>query len=1435
MRSFKERGILLWEERDQVRYRCEEGMLSAEDCLLLSQNREQLLYCLKGLSNLKDEPVTATLRAALSPLSYAQRRLWFLSQLKNLSETYHITAGLRLRGKLNEEALRRTLDRLMWRHEALRTTFVAIDGEPFQQIGAETQGFKLASHSLVGREDADSALAVLMDSEASAHFDLQVGPLIKGCLIKMSTDDHVLLITMHHIVSDGWSMGVLMRELSSIYRAYVAGREDPLMPLAIQYVDYAEWQRRWRSDDVLTDQAAYWRESFHGAPALLELPTDRRRPVQQDYSGGIVGIELNVVLTANLKALSRRLGATLFMTVLAAWALVLSRLSGQEDIVVGVPSANRNRSEIEGLIGFFVNTLALRMDLSGSPTLADVIQRIKIVALKALKHQDLPFERVVEIVKPTRVLAHTPVFQVMFAWQNNEVSQLELPDLSVETVGVDSFMSKFDLTLDLAEQNGRIVGGIEYATALFERETIERWSGYLHRALEEMVRAPEQPALSVSLMNDAELHRLLVEWNDTAVPYPQDKCVHELFEDQVRKTPEAIALIYESESLSYQDLNSRANKLAHHLRDLGVKPDDRVAICVERGLPMMVGVLAIMKSGGAYVPLDPAYPAERLASMLKDSEPGVILTDISAGLQITLGSVLKSSARRVLDLKTDVMQWAGKTQANPLATDIGLTSRHLVYVMYTSGSTGQAKGVMVEHASVVNVIHGHIEQCALRAADRVLQFASFAFDASVEEIFPPLSVGATVVMRPAWMIAPDEVFLRFLREVRLTVAELPTAFWQHWAQSEEREEQERYTEKDCLRLVVVGGEKAERRHFDQWRQSSRGQQCHWLNTYGPTEATVYAIALKVEAQSELRAGEVPIGRPIANTQIYILDLLMQAVPIGVAGEIYIGGAGVARGYLNRPELTAERFVIDPFSVESGARMYKTGDIGRFRADGSIEYLGRNDHQVKIRGFRIELGEIEMRLAEHPRVREAVVLAREDTPGDKRLVAYVTMIDGAGEQSTSSLALGVEELTAHLGRVLPSYMVPAAYIRLVTLPLTPHGKLDRRALPAPTNEAYPVGAYEVPVGELEIKVARIWDDVLEVKRVGRHDNFFNLGGHSLLAIRLVSRLRRDAGIETPLHYLFAYPTVASFAAAYSRVLDKNDQSNLVVIRRSSRRRPLYLVHDGFGTINYVYALAPWIDPTIPVLALAASGPLTGEVPLASIVDMARRYSRCIRENQKEGPYRIAGWSSGGVIAYEIANQFISAGASVEFVGMIDTDGNYDWYAEKRDEAAETLDYSLSCDNPESLLKLVPLDAPTAVWNELRSLALEDNIDALIAEMRRYAFIPGDPKSELLEQQLPVIQGINFAIDRYRPPTLPIPVTLFSAKGECRGDPSNGWHKLPTIQLQLKPIDGTHMSIMEPPHIGALGSELSSVLLAAETVSLKSQLSRMRRNGEATALE
>ncbi|SUY12506.1 syringomycin synthetase [Burkholderia pseudomallei] len=1064
-------------------------------------------------------PIPLAPRDGRIALSLAQQRLWFLTQLEGVSEAYHMSGAVRLDGPLNREVLQRALNRIVMRHEALRTCFVREEGEPIQVIQPHAD-LTVSYHDLREAEQSEQRAKDLSQAHASAPFDLSRDLPVRVLLLQLADEAHVVQVVMHHIASDGWSVGVFLQELSALYGSFIAEQGDPLAPLPLQYADYAAWQRRWLASGQLEKQGAFWQTNLSGAPTLLELPTDRPRPPKQSHAGASVEVKLGAALSERVKRLSQRHGVTPYMTLLSSWAAVLSRLSGQEEVVIGSPVAGRNRTEVEALIGFFVNTLALRLDLSSEPTVGELLKRTKAQVLSAQAHQDLPFDQVVERVKPPRSTAHPPLFQVMFVWQNMPAGELTIPGLTIRAVETPLQTAQFELTLSLREAGDDIVGHLNYASALFDESTVRRYVTYWRRLLEGMTAGPANVSVArLPLLDEAERKQVVYAWNATERDYPIEQCIHQLFEAQVDRKPEAIALTFDGRRLSYAELNARANRLAHYLQARGVGPDRLVALCAERGIEMVVGLLAILKAGGAYVPLDPSHPPERLRRMLDDTNPvAVLVDDIGADALASFESHVAARSPRV-HLSRDIAQWRACSPANP-PTPRERAARRLAYVIYTSGSSGEPKGVMNEHRGVVNRLWWMQQTYALDERDAVLQKTPFSFDVSVWEFFWPLMSGARLVIAKPEGHKDPAYLSELIDRERVTTLHFVPSMLQAFLEDEG-------AARGCgsVKRVMCSGEALPPSLVKRFYRCLPDARLH--NLYGPTEAAVDVTAWACDAEEG--GASVPIGRPIANTRIYILDGYGQPVPRGVAGELYIGGVQVARGYLNRPELTRERFVDDPFVA--GGRLYKTGDLARWRTDGSLEYLGRNDFQVKIRGFRIELGEIEAQLAKVAGVREAVVLAREAAPDTKRHAASnENSASNSGEKRLVAYYTGdadVVALRAQAAQHLPSYMVPSAYVRLDAWPLTPNGKLDRHALPAPADDAYARAEYEAPQGAKEEALAAIWKDLLPVERISRHDNFFELGGHSLLAITLIEHMRR-ANLHADVTTLFTAPTLADLA-------------------------------------------------------------------------------------------------------------------------------------------------------------------------------------------------------------------------------------------------------------------------------------------------------------------
>jgi len=1050
------------------------------------------------------------------PLSYAQQRLWFLDQLEPNSALYNIPLALRLNGVLHQVALSQSLQEIITRHEALRTNFITVDGKAIQIIHEELD-WKLSVVDLkdLSTNEIEITAQQIVQKQTIEPFDLANESLIRTTLIMLSETEHILLVCMHHIVSDAWSIGVFVQELTALYNAYAQGQSSPLAPLAIQYADFALWQRDWLQGDVLQKQLTYWQQQLKDAPDLLVLPTDRPRPAVQTFNGAHIEFALSVELTAKLTKLSQQQGVTLFMTLLAAFNTLLHRYTGTEDILVGTPSANRDRSEIEGLIGFFVNTLVMRTDVSGNPSFSELLTRVREVAMEAYTHQHLPFEMLVEALQPQRDLSHTPLFQVMFILQNAPTSELELTGLSVSSLPIETATAKFDLTLAMQNTATGLAGAWEYNTDLFDPSTIERMTGHFLTLLEAIVAHPNQQIAQLPILSASEQQQLLVEWNNTQTEYPQDKCIHQLFEEQVEHTPNAVAVVYENQQLTYHQLNSRANQLAHYLQSLGVGADVLVGICVERSLEMVVGVLAILKAGGAYVPVDPEYPTERLSFMLEDAQVQVLLT------QQHLVKKLPPHQAQLVCLDTDSQLFTDWSQDN---LNPRVQGHNLGYLIYTSGSTGQPKGVAMIQSALCNLIHWQIQSTTIFGGVKTLQFAPVSFDVSFQEMFSTWCSGGTLLLISEEVRREPLALLRLLQQQAVARLFVPFVGLQQLAEVAVSSQ----SLNSHLREIVTAGEQLQMTPaIRNWL--SQLTNCTLHNHYGPSEShVVTSFTLSGSAASWPLLP--PIGRPIANTQIYILDRYLQPVPVGVPGELYIGGAALARGYLHRRDLTQQKFIPNPFDEKGNSRLYKTGDLARYLADGNIEYLGRIDNQVKIRGFRIELGEIEAVLSQHFGIKDTVVIAREHVAGDKQLVAYV--VPHQEEVPT------ISDLRLFLKQRMPDYMVPSAFVVLEALPLTPSGKIDRRALPTPDFSSQSSDQYIAPRTPTEKMLARIWAESLKIEKVSIHDNFFELGGHSLKATQVISQVREAFTIELPLRSLFAQPTIAELAATITSKVENS---------------------------------------------------------------------------------------------------------------------------------------------------------------------------------------------------------------------------------------------------------------------------------------------------------
>jgi amino acid adenylation domain-containing protein len=1323
-------------------------------------------------SALAQPPLRQASRLGELPLSFSQQRLWFLDQLEPGTATYNVPSAFRISGQLDVEALRRAIDALVARHESLRTTFHSGQHGPVQRI-ASSVSIALPVVELMGlpQSEREAQVHQLSAQEATRSFNLEHGPLLRTTLLKLAEQEHLLLVTLHHIVSDGWSMGVLVREVASLYEAFSSGRTPQLPALPVQYADYASWQRQWLRDEALQSQLSYWRQQLSGAPPALELPTDRPRPSVQSYRGAQLPIQLPRPLSDSLLALCQRESTTPFMVLLASFQLLLSRYSGQDDICVGTPIAGRDRSELEGLIGFFVNTLVLRSRLQPAASFRSLLAQVRSSTLAAYEHQHLPFEKLVEELLPARDLSRSPLFQALFTLQNAPLDALRLPGLSFQPLPADSATSKFDLSLFLSESPEGFSGVFEYNTDLFDASTLQRMAGHFQVLLESVLSNPDAPLSSAAILSPSERHQLLVEWNATNADFPADTCLHHLFEAQVRRTPEATAVISEQGRLTYRELDARSNQLARRLRSMGVGPESRIGLCVERNPDMLVALLAILKAGGAYVPLDPSYPKERLAWLLEDAQGPALLAHSH------LLSALPPHSIPTVCLDSDADTLA-RESTQPLS-DSPLPG-NLAYLIYTSGSTGRPKGVSISHRNAVAFLHWALSVFQPEELRGVLASTSLNFDLSVFELFAPLACGGGVVLaRNALHLAE----LSTASEVTL-LNTVPSAMEQLLRMG---------ALPPSVCTVNLAGEALPQTLASRVYQVPSIRRLY--NLYGPSEDTTYSTFTLV------RPGEAPpIGRPISNSQAYVLDAHLHPVPVGVLGELYLAGEGLARGYLHRPELTAERFLPNPFGP-SGSRMYRTGDRVRLRPDGVLEYFGRVDFQVKVRGFRIELGEVESALRSHPSVRDCVLLAREDVPGDKRLVAYVT---GRDTQAPSPSLL-----RAFLKERLPEYMVPSAFVVLPALPLTSNGKVDRKALPPPEASTETHG-FISPRDALELELARIFEELLGVHPVGARGDFFALGGHSLLAVRLQALVQERTGHALPLASLFQAPTVEQLATLLRRG-EPGPWSPLVPIQPRGSRRPFFCVHPVGGNVLCYAELARQLGPDRPFYGLQSQGLVSASPPpLERIEEMAALYVEAVRTVQPEGPYLLGGWSLGGVVAFEMARQLEQRGERVEVLALIDPSPATVSAAPAPEDTGAQVASLFAMD----LGQLGRLELPAELLAQGDSEAL---LGHLLEEGRKAGLLVPEVGLEQLRALRDVFTHNLRALHQYVPRPIASGLTVLRASESPDGDsPERGWGALTRSGARVVEVPGDHYALLRAPHVQVLAEKLAGLLARADAL-------------------
>jgi surfactin family lipopeptide synthetase A len=1364
-----ELNIKLWVDNERLRCDAPKNALTPSLLEELQENKLEIIKFLNqaNASNPSLSTINPVDRTQDIPLSFGQQRLWLVEQIQELGATYNEFIVLNIQGCLNISVLSKVVTEIVRRHEILRTKFVVVDGSPVQKISPTFQvSIPVVNLQTLPVPQQSARAQELIKQEQQYTFNLSDDILIRVTLLKLAEDSYVLLLNMHHIVSDGWSVGIFVREFSALYQAFAQEKSSPLPELSVQYADFACWQRELLRGDVLTTQLEYWQKQLAGAPALLELPTDRPRPAKQTFQGSSVRTNLDSKLTQQLKLLTQQSGATLYMTLLAAFSTLLSRYSNQQDIVIGSPIAGRNFSEIESLIGFFVNTLALRINLEGNPTFTELVRRVKQVTLDGYAHQDVPFEKLVEKLQPERSLSYSPISQVVFALQNTPLDKLELPGLTLTHVEVEKVAAKNDLVVLVEERNSELVILWDYNTDLFDVETINRMAKHFETLLTEIVKNPLTEIEKLPLLTPKERHQLLVEWNNTQVDYSQDKCIHELFAAQVQATPDAIAVVFQDQYLTYQQLNQKANQLANYLQSLGVSSEIPVGICVERSLEMVIGLLGILKAGAAYVPLSPNYPFERLSFIVEDVQPPVILT------QEDLQEKLPSTWAQVICLDSEWEDIAASSEEIKTNT----TPQNLAYIIYTSGSTGKPKGVLVPHQGLCNLAEAQIQSFDVKPGSRVLQFAAFSFDASVSEVFMALCSGASLYLGTSEELLPGSNLTQLIQENEITHITLPPSALAVLPNKD----------LPSLQSLIVAGEACGVELVAQWSSNRR-----FFNAYGPSECTVCATIAECNDPTK----KPSIGRPIQNTQVYILDKHLQPVPIGITGEIYIGGVGVTRGYLNRTDLTAEKFITNPFNPELS--LYKTGDLGRYLANGNIEFLGRIDNQVKIRGFRIEPDEVQAVLASHPNVQDAIVIARTDNSHNKRLVAYIVEHQ---EQNSAYYKNYLREL-------LPDYMVPSDFVHLESLPLTPNGKVDRRALPAPEQMRSQVETnFVLPRDTLELQLAEIWEEVLEVRPVGIKDNFFDLGGHSLLAIKLMSKIEQNLGKNLPLTTLFSAPTVEQLASII-RSNGDSSWSPLVAIQPNGEKTPLFYMPGGGGNVIYLYHLARHLGLDRPFYGLQARG-LDGEQPPHTTIEEIAAYNiQAIKTIQPQGPYLLGGHSFGSFVAFEMALQLEQNGEKVHSLLLFDT-------------PAPTSDLKRGNSDVDDASYLVGLAKNIERFSgynvsishsDLEQLSSTEQLNYVLERLKMVNILPAEAKLKQLRGLLQVFKANDQT--KYLPQSIyPHQITVFRAldNHDFGNSPTMGWEKLSSVPVETYSVPGDHISMMTEPHVQAAAEKLKACI-------------------------
>lgn len=1323
-------------------------------------------------------------------LSLAQERLWYSHLLAPESPVYNRPLALRLAGPLDPDALRLAFDDVARRHEVLTSAFVA-DAEGSVRVRAgEHPAWAYVDLDTTPPELRNNAAQTLAAREAKRPFALATGPVARALLVRVSDHEHLLALTFHHIVFDGWSAGVLVRELAACYSARAARVLPALPDLPVQHADFVVWQRSPSHADHIARQVEYWREQLAGVRGLLDLPTDRARRLPRSFDAAHCIITLPAALADSIREVGRRQRATLYMTLLAAFGVSLRGYTGEDDIVIGSPAAGRGRTELEGLIGCFINTVPVRVDLRGDPTFTALLERVRNAALGAFAHLDVPLQEIVKAAAPERDPNRPPLFQVLFNMRNLPRHAVEFSGLNVGVVEVDTGTSAVELSLEVAPDPEGLRVTMEFSTDLFEAATIERMlRHYLH--VLEAIAAGEGSARisSIPIMSSDDRAAVLRSGAGTRATR-EPVCVHELVERSAQGTPDAVAISFGAQHLTYHELDRYADSLAARLREASVRPGTTVGVFLRRSPELLVAMLAVLKAGGAYLPLDPEYPTERLAWMLQDCSPGVVLT------RADLVAQLPAHTRALIVDMVD--EDAGATWR--AARETGASSEDPAYVIYTSGSSGRPRGVIVPHRAVVNHNLGVIDAFGLKPTDRVLQFASPSFDASVEEIFPTWMAGATLVLRTDEMLGSAQALVRAIARQRISVLNLPTAFWHAWAQELARAGLEL---PEHLRLVVIGGEKASSAVYRTWRQLTRDGVA-LLNTYGPTEATVVASIWDPRVDAVAPDAELPIGRPIPNACLYVLDEMRRPVPFGVVGELYIGGPGVAHGYLNQPQLTSERFVADPFDSGPNARLFRTGDRARLHSNGLLEFVGRVDRQVKVRGFRIDPEEVEAALRAHADVHDAVVVLRQDAAQTSSLTAYVVPRAGDGFDSAA--------VRRWLRARLPDFMIPATVTTVQALPRDGSGKVDASAL----REGAATPKYDTlrkAQTDAEHKLVAIFREVLDLDRVAVTDDFFDLGGHSLLAIRLATRIEEAFARPFPLSMLLEGASVESLASRLDVPGPPSKHEALVPIQPRGGARPFFCVHEFFGDVLLYAPLAGQLAPDIPFYGLQA----TSLEDIESLSGLATLYIREIRTVQPRGPYALGGLCAGGLVALEMAQQLTAAGEAVELLTLFDTSAvPFSW---RRRPAPLRAVLRGVPDWLQGFRQLTPAQRRQLVRLTLGRWDWRVNSNAVASRLREGGetgsrVIAGIARAlGLSEDRRRVAAAFRRMLLDYTPKPYDGHVVLFRPSMQPLLDPQDelkGWRELARGGVEVRRVPGNHLAMLQEPHVRAVARQLRACL-------------------------